>query len=184
VIRPAQPADAETQRDVERAAGARFLEFNMADVAADEPMNTQELAAYARAGRSWVATDQDDHVVGYVVVELIDRCAHIEQVSVEPGYQGQGPGRGLINEVEGWAAAEGLEAMTLTTFAEVPWNEPLYEHLGFRVLGEEELVPGLRALWNDEAAHGLDPELRVCMSKPARRFDARPAGSLRPVNEP
>lgn len=36
----------------------------------------------------------------YVVVELIDGCAHIEQVSVEPGHQGQGLGRALINEVE------------------------------------------------------------------------------------
>jgi GNAT superfamily N-acetyltransferase len=67
----------------------------MADVAADEPMSSQKLVAYARAGRSWVATDREDHVVGYVVVELIDGCAHIEQVSVEPGYQGQGLGRAL-----------------------------------------------------------------------------------------
>ncbi len=63
MIRPAQPADAETQRDVERAAGARCLAVDMADVAADEPMNTQKLAVYARAGRSWVATVQEDHVV-------------------------------------------------------------------------------------------------------------------------
>ena len=184
MIRPAQPADADAQRDVERAAGARFLEVGMADVAADEPMSSQKLVAYARAGRSWVATDQEDHVVGYVVVELIDRCAHIEQVSVEPGRQGQGLGRALINEVERWAAAEGLDAITLTTFAEVPWNRPLYEHLGFRVLEEEELSPGLHALRNDEAAHGLDPELRVCMRKPVHRFDAKPAGSLRPLNDP
>jgi ribosomal protein S18 acetylase RimI-like enzyme len=89
----------------------------MADIAADEPMSSQKLAAYARAGRSWVATDQEDHVVGYVVVEMVDGCAHIEQVSVEPGHQGHGLGRALIYEVEGWAAARGLEAITLTTFA-------------------------------------------------------------------
>ena len=104
-------------------------------------------------------------------------------MSVEPGYQGQGLGRALINGVERWAAAEGLEAVTLTTFAEVPWNRLLHEHLGFRVLGEEELSPGLHTLRNDEAAHRLDPELRVCMRKPVHRFDAKVAGSLRPVNE-
>ncbi|MHB1783023.1 MAG: GNAT family N-acetyltransferase [Acidimicrobiales bacterium] len=65
----------------------------MVDVAVDEPMSSQKLAAYARAGRSWGATDQEDHVVGYVVVELIDGCAHIEQMSVEPGHQGQELGR-------------------------------------------------------------------------------------------
>jgi hypothetical protein len=43
-------------------------------------------------------------VVGYVVVELIDGCAHIEHVSAEPGRQGQGPVQALINEVERRAA--------------------------------------------------------------------------------
>jgi hypothetical protein len=62
----------------------------------------------------------------------------------------------------------------------VPWNRPLYKHLGFRVLGDEELSLGLRALRDDESAHGLDPELRVCMRKPVRRLDAKPAGSLSP----
>lgn len=138
----------------------------MPAVAADEPMSSERLVAYARAGRSWVATDREDHVVGYVVVELIDGCAHVEQLSVRPSHQGQGLGRALLAEVERWAAAGGIEALTLTMFAEVPWNRPLYEHLGFRVLREEELSPGLRALRTDEAAHGLDPESRVCMRRP------------------
>lgn len=145
----------------------------MADVAADEPMSTERLAASARAGRSWVATDRRDRAVGYLIVELIDGCAHIEQLSVAPGHQGHGLGRRLIDEVERWAAARGIEAMTLTTFADVPWNRPLYEHLGFRVLGEEELSPGLRAVRAAEADHGLDPELRVCMRRPVRQPDAR-----------
>lgn len=170
VIRPARPADAQAQRAVERAAGARFAEVGMAGVAADEPMSVERLAAYAEAGRSWVATDATDHVLGYVVVELIDGCAHIEQVSVEPDHQGQGMGRGLIDEVERWAAGRRIEAMTLTTFAEVPWNRPLYEHLGFRVLQEHELSRGLRAVRTDEAAHGLDPESRVCMRRPVQRL--------------
>ena len=170
VIRPAVPADADAQREVERAAGTRFLDVGMAHVAASEPMSTQKLAAYATAGCSWVATDQHDHVLGYAVVELIDGFAHVEQVSVKPEHQGQGLGRALISEVERWAAATGIDAITLTTFAEVPWNRPLYEHLGFRVLENDELSPGLRAVRDHEAAHGLDPELRVCMYKPIRRI--------------
>ena len=46
MIRPAQPADAEAQRNVESAAGARFLEVAMADVAADDPMSSQKSVAY------------------------------------------------------------------------------------------------------------------------------------------
>jgi hypothetical protein len=56
--------------------------------------------------------------------------------------------------------------VTLTTFSDVAWNRPLYEHLGFRAMREHEIGPELRALRDTEAAHGLDPTTRVCM-----RFD-------------
>jgi hypothetical protein len=72
-------------------------------------------------------------------------------------------GRALLDRVEVWARETDRPAITLTTFADVPWNRPLYEHLGFRVLTEAELGPGLRAVRTTEAGHGLDPTTRVCM---------------------
>jgi GNAT superfamily N-acetyltransferase len=152
-----------------------FAEIGLPEIAQDEPMSAEALAAYANAGRSWVATGQGDRVVGYVVVDLIDGCAHVEQVTVEPDHQGQGLGRALIDEVDRWAATAGIEAITLTTFADVPWNRPLYEHLGFRVLGEEEVTPGLRARQAAEAAAlGVDPETRVSMRRPVRGLGVGP----------
>jgi hypothetical protein len=55
--------------------------------------------------------------------------------------------------------------LTLTTFAEVPWNAPYYLRCGFRRLGVRELTPGLRAIREREAAHGLDRWPRVCMRR-------------------
>ena len=55
-----------------------------------------------------------------------------------------------------------------TTFNDVPWNRPLYEHLGFRVLADQEIAPGLRAVMATEAAHGLDAASRVAMRKDSR----------------
>jgi hypothetical protein len=78
LTRLARPTDADRQRTVERAAGARFLTVDMTAVAAEEPMSAETLAAYARSGRSWVVTDRDDRVTGYVVVDVIDGCAHID----------------------------------------------------------------------------------------------------------
>ena len=103
--------------------------------------------------------------MGYVVVDVVDGCAHVEQVSVRPDHQGTGVGRALLDRVAAWAQARSMPALTLTTFADVPWNRPLYEHLGFRVLAEGELSPGLRAVRDAEAAHGLDPTNRVCMRR-------------------
>lgn len=165
MIRPARPADAERLRVIERAAGLRFRDVGMPDIAAAEPMATDTLLAYARAGRSWVAVDEDDRAVGYVVVDVVDGCAHVEQVSVDPGYQGRGLGRALLDEVTAWARQHGRPAVTLTTFSHIPWNRPLYEHLGFEVLAEGDLAPGLRAVRGSETEHGLDPADRVCMRR-------------------
>ncbi len=86
-----------------------------------------------------------------------------EQVSVRPDQQGAGAGRALLERVRGWAVDSGLSAITLTTFKDVPWNEPLYRHLGFRVLSDDELGPQLRDVRGRETQHGLDPAKRVCM---------------------
>lgn len=61
------------------------------------------------------------------------------------------------------AREDGLTALTLTTFTDVPWNAPYYARLGFRALSESELTPGLRRIRAEEAAHGLARWPRVCM---------------------
>ena len=155
--------DGEALRGVERRAGERFREVGMGDIADHEPASVEVLGAYAADGRAWVAVDETRVVVGYVLVDVVDGCAHVEQVSVVPEAQGAGVGRALLDQVRDWAGETGRRAITLTTFSHVPWNQPLYEHLGFRVMGEDEIGPELRTVCAAEEAHGLDPATRVCM---------------------
>lgn len=150
-------------REIERRAGERFREVGLPEVADDEPPSVEALARYAEDGRSWVAVGPDEMPIGYVLADVVDGCAHIEQVSVRPDHQGAGIGRALVQRVRAWATDAGLPAVTLTTFTDIPWNAPLYRHLGFRDLGDDEIGPQLRAVRDDETAHGLDPARRVCM---------------------
>jgi GNAT superfamily N-acetyltransferase len=165
VIRPGRPEDAERLREIEREAGRRFADVGLPEVAADEPPPAERLVAYAEAGRCWVASDPGGAPAGYVIADVVDGCAHVEQLSVLPDHQGRGLGRRLLGAVESWAAGSGLSALTLTTFADVPWSRPLYEHLGFRCLAEDELGPGLAGVRDAETAHGLDPSRRVAMRR-------------------
>lgn len=162
-IRAARPEDGPALRAIERQAGERFREVGLDWIADDEPPSTEVLAAYANAGRAWVALDQAGAPMGYVIVDVVDGCAHVEQITVRPDHQGSGVGRSLLDRVRGWATESDKPALTLTTFADVPWNRPLYEHLGFRVLAEAEIGPELRAVRDRETSHGLDPAGRVCM---------------------
>lgn len=163
MIRAATAADSPVLQRIEIDAGAQFADVGLADVAAHEPFAVAELDAYAAAGRSWVATGAGGTIVGYAVAAVVDGCGHLEQVSVLPEVQGTGVGRALVARVEQWAADEGYPAVTLTTFVDVPWNGPLYAHLGYRVLADDELGPELRAVRDEETRHGLDPARRVCM---------------------
>jgi GNAT superfamily N-acetyltransferase len=162
-VRPGRPEDGPALRAIEVSAGERFRDVGLPDVADAEPASVTELARHATDGRSWVAVDGNDTPIGYVIAEVVDGNGHVEQVSVDPAHQGAGIGRALIDRVRSWAIGAGLPALTLTTFRDVPWNAPLYRHLGFRVLDEHEVGPELAAIRDGEAAHGLDPAQRVCM---------------------
>jgi len=159
-IRPARADDIETLRDIERRAGARFRDVGLDDIADAEPFSAEELTAFIDAGRAWVAGETP---CGYATATVVDGDGHLEQISVDPAHQGNGIGRALVAEVADWARNIGATALTLTTFTKVPWNRPLYEHLGFVVIPEQEIRPELRAVREHEAALGLDPEQRVCM---------------------
>ncbi|MEU9570882.1 GNAT family N-acetyltransferase [Streptomyces massasporeus] len=165
-IRLATRAELPVLQDIERAAGAPFREFGMPEIADDDPPALDTLERYRRAGRCWVAVDEGDLPVAHLLAEPVDGALHIEQVSVHPRAARRGVGRALLAHAADRAREEGLTALTLTTFTEVPWNAPYYARLGFRPLPEADLTPGLRAIRATEAGHGLDRWPRVCMRAP------------------
>jgi len=164
VLRTARLDDLARLRDIERAAGALFRGVDMESVAADEPPSVESLASYVRQGRAWVAVDDDDRPVAYLIADIVDGDGHISQVSVDPGHARRRLGRALIERAAAWASAHALPSLTLTTFADVPWNRPYYERLGFHVLTDDQLGHDLRRIREDEAAQGLDRWPRVAMA--------------------
>ncbi|MPZ84995.1 MAG: GNAT family N-acetyltransferase [Actinophytocola sp.] len=168
MIRLARPDDLPALVDIERSAGEPFRAIGMALVADDDPGTVEDLAPYQEDGRAWVSTDADDRPVGYLLAEVVDGHAHIEQVSVRPTHGRRGLGRQLIETAREWALARGFDTVSLTTYAEVPWNGPYYARLGFEVLAPDRLTPGLREIRAREAAKGLDAWPRVTMVLPAR----------------
>lgn len=164
MIRSATGPDLRALRDIERAAGRVFRDIDMAAVADDEPLALDVLQAYVHAGRAWVS-ERDGRPVAYLIADLVDGNAHIEQVSVHPEHAHHGYGRDLIEHLARWAAERGHPALTLTTFLDVPWNGPYYRRCGFRLLPAEEITPCLHHLREQEAAHGLDRWPRGCMRR-------------------
>ena len=166
-VRPATGDDLEAIAAVGVAAGERFRAIDdprISERADDPPFEVDELAHHLATG-GLLVVDEDGEVAGFLVVEQVGAAAHVEEVAVRPASEGRGHGTALLEAAAVWARHEGLAAVTLTTFRDVPWNRPFYERRGFRVLDEAELDDGLRARRESEAAMGLDPDIRVVMRR-------------------
>ncbi|CAM5433098.1 GNAT family N-acetyltransferase [Streptomyces griseomycini] len=152
-------------QDIERAAGQRFHDIGMREIADDGPLPLGELVRYQQSGLAWVAVDAADVPIAYLIADRVDGGIHVEQVSVLPDSARRGIGKSLLDHLADHAQSEQAPALTLTTFSEVPWNAPYYSCCGFRVLADSMLTPGLRKIREREAADGLDRWPRVCMRR-------------------
>ncbi|KAF2463394.1 acyl-CoA N-acyltransferase [Lindgomyces ingoldianus] len=106
--------------------------------------------------------------IGYIAIDSfyndLDNenaaSVYINQVSVDPGFGGQGVGRQLVSHVEGWMTGMGYYWLDLTTFRDVPWNCAWYERLGFQVLSDVELEDSSYSDLRDEL-HKNNARLRA-----------------------
>jgi len=151
--------------EVERAAASLFRDVGLDFVAEVGPLSLDLLRSLQSKGRVWVGAAPDGLPVGFAVVQIIDGLAHLEEISVHPAHGRQGLGTRLVERICEWAKDEGYPAVTHSTYRYIPWNAPFYEWLGFRVLEQGELGPGLLAIREHEAQDGLAVRERVCMRR-------------------
>ena len=76
-VRQARPEDVGRLQAIQRAAGTAFRDVGMPAVADSPPLPAESLSGYRRAGRAWVAADEYDDPVGFVVADVVDGRVHI-----------------------------------------------------------------------------------------------------------
>lgn len=165
MIRLAEPADLAYLPEIDVAAGAAFRDVGMEAVADDDAPPLALFEAHLAEGRVWVWGQRKQPPAAFCLVEVVDGTAHIEQISVRPDHARRGIGAALIDHLDQWARDRGLPEVTLTTFRDVPWNAPYYARLGFTVVADADLGPGLAAIRAAEAERGLDRWPRVVMTR-------------------
>ncbi|HET7221315.1 MAG TPA: GNAT family N-acetyltransferase [Vicinamibacterales bacterium] len=163
-ITVARPGDLPRLPAIELVA-AKLLAGHAPEAVLAETTSQQDFSEAQACGRLWVALS-DDVPVGFAHVVLIDAGrAHLEEIDVDPGHGRRGLGTRLVTTVCEWAAAEGYDSVTLTTFRDLPWNMPFYARLGFEEIPPGALSAGLRSIVDDETRRGLDPDRRVVMRR-------------------
>lgn len=163
-IRPTTRRDAQLLPDIEESAAQVFHPIpELAWIANDDVMSVETHIEYADAGTSWVAVDGSDHPFGFLCAERIGRDLHIWLLAVRLDSQGQGTGRALLETALAFATDLDLDALTLTTFRSIPWNEPFYARFGFKTLENDSVEDRLAAILQREVEHGLPGKRRCAM---------------------
>jgi GNAT superfamily N-acetyltransferase len=145
-IRGATPDELDRLRETEREADKMFAEVGIGPFTSDGGEDQ-----LAHAALVLVAGDPP---VGFASVQILDGGAHLSLLAVLPSSGRHGIGTALVMAVCDWARSRLVDAVTLTTYRDVPWNAPFYERLGFRSVAE--LTPGLSQIREDERARGID----------------------------
>lgn len=152
-------------REIEDEAGTIFSGLGLIDEALDVSLSQDDLARLVGMGQVWVGCLEHGLPVGMVIASVREGAVYVEEMDVLPGHGRRGLGARLLASVCAWAHAQGHAAVTLSTFRDVPWNGPFYRKHGFRDLQLAEWTPGMRAIREKEARHGLCVEARVFMRR-------------------
>jgi GNAT superfamily N-acetyltransferase len=163
LIRPASPAELSTLRAIEDAAGRLFSGLGLVDEALDVSFPSDELARLIDAGQVWVACGEGGVAVGMIIASVREGAAYIEELDVHPEHGRRGLGARLLARACAWARARGCPAVTLSTFRDLSFNGVFYRKHGFRDLDPKDWSPGMLAIRDAEARHGLAVEARVFM---------------------
>ena len=165
VIRHARRADLDALPAIEVRAGALFAEVGLTDIADHEPGDVEFLDAFLRAGAVHVAVSDRGEPVGFGLTGLLDGCAHLYELAVDPAHGKRGLGARLVAAGCAYGVSKGCRAITLSTFRDLPWNGPFYARLGFAEVMRPNWTPGMHVLHAREADMHLPLERRYFMRK-------------------
>ncbi len=164
-IRPTQLADANQLPKIEQSAGELFSSIKELNWISESGVQSVEAhIQFIHQHAHWVAVNHDNHPVGFIMTQQLPESVFIHELSVSKDWQNKGIGKLLIQTVKNEAKLQQFNAVTLTTFRDVPWNAPYYQRLGFHILLEHQIPYSLQQILDNEVEHGgFAREMRCAM---------------------
>jgi len=135
-IRPGRSRDIPQLRKIEKAARARYASAHRFSFAAETP----PIATNRLAEGDVIVAEADGQLAGFILMNPMDGMLYIANISVDPAISGQGFGAALIEAAQERAIAQGLSALTLTTFRVPRWNAPWFRRIGFQPMPPDQVL--------------------------------------------
>lgn len=96
----------------------------------------QRVERYMRNRDCVVLAARDrNRVIGFAIMEFLAVHAHLSLLAVQPGFQGRGIGRQLVEWLEASARTAGIFTVNLELRVGNDGARRFYERLGYRVVG-------------------------------------------------
>ena len=162
-IRLASADDVPKVAPLEKAAAELFRSIGMDAVADDAPIADAILLQAVEENRLWVAVEYGV-LKAYLLGDFLPQSLHIDQVTVHPDASHRGLGALMIESVSADPRSKERGLITLTSFANVPWNAPYYERIGFLDIAESEWPEGVAEKVAEDQQHGLTLWPRLVMN--------------------
>ena len=162
IIRLAVPTDAPMLPLIERDAAQIFRSAKGLEWVADNVGEEGTYLELIKAKSVWVA-EASEQACGFLAARIEGQGLHVVEISVCKEQQRQGIARALIQRAAAEARRLSLTALTLTTFRDLPWNEPHYSKLGFTSLNGADLPARLQKHIDLDAEAGLPRHRRCAM---------------------
>ena len=112
------------------------------DCAAFEPfwrLNRLNIQRAARTCPYFSLTEEDGHVLAYLMAERMGTQGYVSRIGVRPDCQGRGLGTALMSHALSMMARDGLHSVELDTQENNERSQALYERLGFDAVGEVDV---------------------------------------------
>ena len=147
-VRPARARDLPLIAGIEDSGLAMF-EAALGDLRGDA------LASPAPSGKDRAAEPgfllvAGDPAIGFAHVVDMESHAHLAQISVHPDHGRRGIGTALLEAAAERAALKGHGSLTLTTYADLPWNGPFYARHGFVEFADDDPRTAAQLAISDE----------------------------------
>ncbi|WP_217630357.1 GNAT family N-acetyltransferase [Nocardioides exalbidus] len=135
-VRPARARDLPLLAAIEDS-GVPMFEAVLGDLAGD-PLSSPAPSGAERDAEPGFILVAGDPVVGFAHVRFLESHAHLQQISVHPDHGRRGLGAALLEAAAERATLKGHGSLTLTTYADLPWNAPWYARHGFVEFADDD----------------------------------------------
>ena len=164
-IRLAREEDAEAFNRVEDDAASLLREEPSLEGIPIPPSESADHYRRLIAKGHCLAAFEDEELAGFAAAGRVGRELHLHELSVRRASQGKGIGATLLRALAIDARNSGLQAITLNTYRDIPWNGLFYARHGFVEVENFEGRPHLAKSLEAAVELGLPRDRRCAMIK-------------------